>query len=63
MKNLTFLSGGVGTEATPIYLNYNIIIIGKHMKTSGFKFEQNRTISEEYDFLSGEGGRAKSPHL
>ena len=30
-------------------------MLGKHMKMLGFKFEQNRTISEEFDFLRGEG--------
>ena len=29
----------------------------------GFKFEQYRTISEEFDFLRGEGGGARGLHL
>ena len=35
----------------------------KDMKMLGFKFEQNRTISEEFYFLRGEGGGATGPHL
>ena len=35
----------------------------KHMKMFSFKFEQNRTISEEFNFLKGEGVGARGPHL
>ena len=33
------------------------------MKRLGFKFEQNRTISDRFDFLRGEGGGARDHHL
>ena len=34
------------------------IIIGKHMKMFRFKFQQNQTLNEEFDFWRKEGGGA-----
>ena len=34
------------------------IIIGKHMQMFRFKFQQNRTINEQFNFLRGGGGEA-----
>ena len=33
----------------------NRAFLTQHMKMLGFKFEQNRTVSEEFDFLRGRG--------
>ena len=33
----------------------NRALLTQYMKMLGFKFEQNRTISEEFDYLMGVG--------
>ena len=57
MKNLTFgeeRGGGVASGLHSKIVKISIII-GKHMQMFCFKFQQNRTINEEFDFLRGEG--------
>ena len=61
MKNLTFLRRGGGRgpwggKGAPIHKFILIsIIIGKHMNRLCFKFHQNHTINEEFDFFEGGG--------
>ena len=65
MNNLTFLKEE-GGKRTPIskFLSQTIIV-GTHMKLLGFKFQQNRTINEKFDFFEGGGGgrRGKWPSI
>ena len=43
-----------GVRKTPILIS---IIISNHMQSFCFKFHQNRTINEEFDFLDGKGSQ------
>ena len=54
--------GGGGGQADPIskFQYQLLLVIDMHMKMLGFKFEQNRTISEEFNFLRD---GAWDPHL
>ena len=50
MKNLTFRGGKVG--GTPfLNLKPQLLLVYIHKKMFCFKFEQNRTINEEFDYF------------
>ena len=59
MMNLTFSGGEGGGQGDPHSWTLISIIIGKHVKMFCSKFQQNRTINEEFDFFWGRGGGGK----
>ena len=65
MKNYTFLrwggEGPLGFKGAPIhkFLSQLLLVFGKHMKMLCFKFHQNCTLNEEFDFF--EGGKEETP--
>ena len=58
MKILLQISKGAGGGKVT---NSCKFIIGKHLKMLLFKFQQNRTINEEFNFLGGRE-EERGPH-
>ena len=50
MKNLTFVREGEGMARDPIYkFNYQLLLV--NIRKCCFKFQQNRTINEDFGLL------------
>ena len=56
-EEFDLLMGEVVEQGVTIYKFYFQILLCKHMKMFCFKFQQNCTIKEEFDFFLEGGGR------